>query len=155
MDKKILAMELLKACGGEETIRTVFENNTAMMKDMLKSFIPSHHHSILEKLMTAINEKAVTNYQGLIDEMAKVQAEVYTEEELLVSIEYWKSPVGQSMRIKMPVATVLSSQAGERWAVKMAEEMKDVFGKLDVEAKAADEMMRYDHFERQAESKTA
>ena len=61
------------------------------------------------------------------EQMAKIYASDFTEQELKEIVAFYKSPVGQKLLVQEPKSILASSQYMQQWAQAFAEEVNGMF----------------------------
>jgi len=66
---------------------------------------------------------AKVDYEGLNEIIVPIYAQNFTDEELDGIIDFYRTPVGQSVLTKMPTVVQDSLQAGQQWGLSLAQEV--------------------------------
>jgi uncharacterized protein len=112
----------------EKTIRTLLETTgagalgTQMMQQMLpglKKMVPKAPEDFWTDFMKEANT------DELITLVIPIYQKNFTEEDLLETIAFYKSPVGQRLITKLPIVSQESFQVGQQWGQELAKRVLD------------------------------
>jgi uncharacterized protein len=148
MKLKTLTFTLLTACAAffsqislaepatEKTIRTLLETTgagalgTQMMLQMLpglKKMVPKAPEDFWTDFMKEANT------DELITLVIPIYQKNFTEEDLVETIAFYKSPVGQRLITKLPIVSQESFQVGQQWGQELAKRVLEIAKKKKID----------------------
>ena len=107
VSRKVIAEDLLTAMKSDQMIKPVFNQVRSMMEQQFAQMgAPEAMRPILkkyiEKVLNVMEE--TLNWQKLKADIVSIYVQTFTEDELSGMLAFYKSPVGQSVIDKMPIA---------------------------------------------------
>lgn len=115
----------------------VIKGGTAMFEPLIPGVIESAKNSLLPtnpQLAQPLNEVAAElrkQYEPkraeILDEVAKIYAEHFTEQELKELVAFYKTPLGKKLLAEEPAALDQSLKAAQAWAVHFSDQVIERF----------------------------
>jgi len=114
LEKAREVFRVMQADGiADQMLNAVFAQMGAMMQQSHPDLPQEALTIVREEISASLRESLPT----LLDQMAAVYQQVFTEEELDGMLAFYKSPVGQSMVAKLPQVMNQSVQFSQTWAL--------------------------------------
>jgi hypothetical protein len=116
------AKELLAAKGGSSLYDPIVPGVVEQVKNLFLRTSPS-----LSKELTEVAAQLRSEYEGrknqVLDELAKLYAERFTEQELKGALEFYQSPLGKKMLTEEPRILDESLKRVQNWGDQFANEV--------------------------------
>ena len=103
----------------DQMLEAVFGQMGAMMQQSHPE-LPQEALGIVREEIAVSLRKALPD---LVEQMAGVYEQVFTEEELDGMLDFYRSPVGQSLLAKMPQVMTQSMQFSQTWAIGVFQDL--------------------------------
>lgn len=117
------AREVFRVMQGEALIDEVFDIAFRQMDGMTQQ----SHPDMPPEALAIVQEEVITSLKKatpeLLDQMAVVYGEVFTEAELDGMLAFYTSPVGQSILAKTPQVTQQTMQFSQQWATDLFQDL--------------------------------
>jgi hypothetical protein len=117
-----LAKELMDVKGGTKVFEPTYAGVITYHKNLILATNPNLGKDLNEITQKMFNELLPRRLE-LQQEIVKIYATHFTEQELKDALVFYKSPVGRKMIENEPLALEESMAAADKWASKFAEEV--------------------------------
>ncbi len=121
MSKLELAMLLIELTGAKAAMMTQMKATMDQMKKLFESS-PLAAMGPSKTELAQFLGKAEKSAPEILQQFAVLYSEYFTYEELKGMVEFYQSPVGQSMITKLPGIMAASQVIGTAWANKLTNE---------------------------------
>ena len=131
-----LAKELVALKGGAAMFDPLIPGVIQRVK---QTFVPTNPQLIgpLNEVATQLLKEYAPKNADIVNEIAKIYAEHFTEAELKEILAFYKSPAGRKMIVEEPKAIDQSLRAAQDWAVKFSDVVLERF-RLEMKKKGYD-----------------
>jgi uncharacterized protein len=131
-----LAKELVVLKGGGAMFDPLIPGVIQRVK---QTFVPTNPQLMgpLNQVADQLNKEYAAKRADVLNEVAKIYAEHFTEAELKEILAFYKSPAGRKMIAEEPKAVDQSLKAAQDWAVKFSEVVLQRF-RLEMKKKGYD-----------------
>ncbi len=116
MTKVQLAMQMLEVQGTRAAMRRLFDTTMETIRQL-----PSLTRAEKEKIALHGQERM----DDLVASVAMAAASIFDEAEIQALIEFYGSPIGQSIRAKMPALESAGKALGMQWGQTLMEELPE------------------------------
>lgn len=117
------AREVFRVMQTDLLIDQIFDAAFAQMGGMLSQ----QHPEMPQEAMAIVQEEVRASLReampALLDQMAVVYGEVFTEAELDGMLTFYTSPIGRSLLAKTPEVTARSMQFSQTWAIGLFQDL--------------------------------
>lgn len=117
----VLARQLVQAMHATDTMRQALPLMMASVKPMLDRQ-PGTTEKFRDLFMARFLEKANTELDSFADDIARIYAQQFSDDDLKNLITFYESPTGKTLVSKQAVLIAASSAAGRQWGMKVAGE---------------------------------
>jgi uncharacterized protein len=111
------AREVFRVMQADTLIDQIFDAAFAQMGGMMSQKNPEMPPEAMAIIQDEVKISLKEAMPALLDQMAVVYGEVFTEAELDGMLAFYTSPVGQSLVAKTPEVTARSMQFSQTWAI--------------------------------------
>jgi uncharacterized protein len=139
---KVIAEDLLLTMKADQMVKPLFEQMRVMMDQQFTQMGVSEdmiaiRRRFMDKFLNIMEE--MMSWQTMKEDMITIYVQAFTEDELKGMLAFYKTPVGQSVIEKMPVAMKQSMAIMQKYMPELQEKVNKICEEMAEEIRAEKE----------------
>lgn len=120
------AKDLIVAKGGTAMFEPLIPG---VIESAKNTFVPTNPQLVpqLNQVAAQLRKEYEPRREEILDEMATIYAQRFTEQELKDLVGFYRTPLGKKLLVQEPIALDQSLKAAQAWAVKFSDEVIERF----------------------------